>query len=1026
MSILPRDTSLSLPDFTVVSASAGSGKTHTLALRMLQLLLSERIPHNDLRNILAITFTNNAAAEMKQRIVSFLKQLALPGQPVADDLAALTDLTEEQLRLRAATVLDAILDRYGDFQVRTIDSFLITIFKTVALEFGQHPDAEIILDPGGVVEAAVADFSREAAHDAQKRIVLERVADLLLHARTSTQRYVWDPYQTLLREGRELFHELQMRTAPLDQTDPTRDMGDVVRSIGAEVKRIRMVLAEAGLPVKQGFLKDLDDLADGRIDAVLKRTDKRGDPLRKLSQTEEARWSQIRTTVEPAVDAVYVLLERYAYLMARARSYPAVSFLGTLDAEIAALGRRTQQITLDEINALLRDYLHQGVVPEIFFTLGDAIRHYLIDEFQDTSPLQWHNLKPLMDETLAKDGSLFVVGDMKQSIYGFRGADWRIMRRLLQGTEFGSVEPRVIALPKNYRSAGAIVEFNRTLFHERVRATPFLPAAEESGLTAYEQSPLDTRKRKGFVSVEVFPDDNDLEPARERMRAILTQCFARGYRIGDVAILTHANADVVTMSSWLNAWSIPFVSHSTLDVRERPVIAEILALMRFLDTPEDGLALSAFLNGTVLTTSAGRAGLSFQPGQFRDILLRLRRQGGKKPGLLRTVREEFAEVWERFLVRPFNAAGYLPVYDLASLLVKTFDLFGAFPAEEASIVKFLEAVREFEGNGNPSLGEFIRFAREESADAWTLAVPHAADAVTVMTIHKAKGLDFPVVIAVLRDQMPEPGGTMVDDAGERAVLLSPTKPLRGKNPRLRELWDRELLLARADALNKLYVMFTRAEEEMYVLAMRDEKKPGLVGQLLEPETVGKPAARVRPASEPGLEPTPRRHHTGILKIVTSDRRRPALRETGRGDLIHALLSNITVIPGDARSAMATAGDRVPPDLWEGWDRGQIAHTVESFLLRPGVEEWFRPRQGRSVENELEIADASGELFRCDRVVVDADRVTVIDFKTGGAGSEEEYRRQVRNYIALLRDVYAPHAVVGAIAYVDQDRWVDLP
>ena len=280
-------------------------------------------------------------------------------------------------------------------------------------------------------------------------------------------------------------------------------------------------------------------------------------------------------------------------------------------------------------------------MPDVYFRLGDRIYHYLIDEFQDTSPIQWRNLEPLIEESLGKGGSLFLVGDTKQAIYGFRDADYRIMRHLeAEPGHFGSVEASVRELKTNYRSDQAILDFVKDLFlglgdDADGNSPGYGRLAALSGLDDFDQSVLPGREGRGFVSYVLLEKeaasaadedeagrrpgtDEDAAPAvvedppeKAELQNLVTGLRRRGWRASDIAVLTYKNADVVRVASWLNELDIPFIPFSSLDIRGRKIVGEILSFLRFLDAPPDDLAFAEVLLGGMFaalpTEDAGRS-----------------------------------------------------------------------------------------------------------------------------------------------------------------------------------------------------------------------------------------------------------------------------------------------------------------------------------------------------------------------------------------------------------------------------------
>ena len=366
------------------------------------------------------------------------------------------------------------------------------------------------------------------------------------------------------------------------------------------------------------------------------------------------------------------------------------------------------------------------MVPDIYFRIGERVWHFLVDEFQDTSPLQWRTLFPLVENSLSMEGSLFVVGDTKQAIYGFRQADYTIMRRLERESPFPSAPRDVHELSTNWRSRPRVIELAQEIFTRAAAANPrYAEAARRSGLDDWHQAPRPAGG-PGYVEVEILARDDEDPPEREKLRQVMNDLRARGYGWGDIALLAPKNADVVRATSWLNDMGVPFISFSSLDVQD----------------PDGGRrdARPPFLPGL----AAGRPCLrDLRPGKG----LRAHPPGAEWPGsrrpcgaflfgsrtqrpLYKAFQRKYPDLWKGCFAGLFRSAGYLPLYDLVSEACVSFDVFSLVGEEEATLAKLLEVVKDFEGSGANSLREFLGAADEapgaDGAAQWAIDVPRSA------------------------------------------------------------------------------------------------------------------------------------------------------------------------------------------------------------------------------------------------------------------------------------------------------------
>lgn len=1007
--ILTNDSALSLPDFTLVSASAGSGKTHTLTFRTLQLLLSDRIPSNNLQNILAATFTNNAALEMKQRIISTLKEASFGTLATIEQLQEVVTLTPETLRTRADSAVDEIFDRYSDFQVQTIDSFLTRILKVSALEFGFPPQFDLVLDSDSLVDEAFARFAQQVATDEQQRELFEALIGLVNENRGGKQKFLWNPFDAVAKQVKELYRQLALHSSPPSQTDTREAFRQIEQELLRTMREIGSVARQSGFEISKNYAKILDDAENGRVSSFV--TKSLGQAVLKNSKAAAATTERLQVLQEQAMELVG------PWLLAFAQQYyqPFIKAHRLLLESIEAVKHLRGRIDLGDANRKLASSLQQEHVPEIYFSLGERISHFLIDEFQDTNPVQWSVLRPLIEESLSKRGSLFVVGDMKQAIYSFRGGDWQIMRRLItQEESFPSAPCRTLTLSHNHRSAEALVDFTKTVFHTIVPDQVGEDIAEMSGLRSFKQEVLPEGKGKGYVELEFFEREEEepaVLPEQRKLIEVIHDCTARGYAYRDIAILTPRNDHVIAVSSWLNNAGIRFLSHSSLDIRTRTITGEVIALLRFLDSPIDDLAFASVLLSKLF--HGGGDGID----AMRHFLFQRRAEGGSRQALYTAFRSVHPVLWEEKLERLFNVVGYMPVYDLISEIYKQFRLFDLFPQEEAALVKLLEVIREFERTGLNNLKDFLLHAQEESADArWDIAVAPGEDAVTVMTVHKAKGLGFPVVITLLYDGVSRPENMFVLEQGGSLEILRITKEASAKSADLQAVYEKHAALRTVDELNKLYVALTRARRELYVLSVKGTRgdspsryfppegyKKGLQENFVRQPGVGRREMRLLHPYTRGLRQATEIHRIG-------------LEETKRGDFIHTVLSKIDYAEYPLHEHIDRLMALCEHDIRPSFDLPSIKERIVRLLSQTALSSYFNRNDGRRILNEQEIVTGSGELYRIDRLVIDRDDITVIDYKTGK--ENQDHQTQVRRYMEIVKDLYPGRTVRGCLAYVD--------
>jgi ATP-dependent exoDNAse (exonuclease V) beta subunit len=1060
------DAELVFPHTVVLKASAGSGKTHALTKRFVQFILSGRVPHNELRSVLAVTFSNNAAREMKGRVLQWLKGVAI-GRP--DDIGEIGEavlLDSETLSKKADVLVGYILTNYSDFQIKTIDSFMASVFKASALDLGVSPAFELLMDNGGLMRYAFDLFLRRVRDDSPEGRMMTRLVNGIEGSQGGDAAFMWEPSAAVLEMIRGVHAKVSASAKGVLARDLSGDTGAVKNAIRRELTVIEELIESSGLTrsARSGYVNISSDVRGGRFADILERglklppVNKPPDSAERAYEAVLAGWERLRA-----------LVGRYAVLYARSYWYPCLTayevFRGVLER-----AKKTQgKVFIEDINAMLASYLDGSIVPDVYIRLGETIFHYLIDEFQDTSPVQWKNLHPLIENSLAQGGSLFVVGDTKQAIYAFREADYGIMKSFEAQAPFPSAGHDVRELNVNYRSFRRILEFSEAVFKERVASDETLAAAaRESGLTDYNQSVRpagddDGGDPAGYVEV-VFLDKNDDDPPeRQKLQETVGELLTRGYRPSDIAVLALRNEDVVRAAQWLSEREIPFISYSSLDIRRMKITAEIVSLLNFLDSPVDDLAFAGFCLGGVFGQAAhaamdetmGEAGDPPRQSRLHGFFLENR---ARRP-LYKAFSERYPGLWKEFFEGLFKSAGYLPLYDLVTEVFRVFKVFDNFSDQEATLIKILEVIKDFEDAGSNDLRGFLDYALEEFAGGyeWTVDVPRGIDAVSVMSVHKAKGLGFPVVIALLYGRRDRGFTYVVEDKNPFGVeLLKLNKKIVAASAltgddTLCRIYEAERARDMVNRLNTLYVGFTRAKAEMYVLGVAG-KRGDFPFKIL-------PDDRFAPSEKPaavysqwvGGADFPERSKTCVLAHRVSrplapapSRESPNVEERQRGEFFHRVLSFVRfVIPGiakaDIEEFLTVLIGRVNAETGLDYPVDETRGMLMRFLADEKISEYFSPAPGRRVFTEQEFSDARGSLYRMDRVVEDDDSVTVLDFKTGrrevgathrvnvgaapvnGGGIDEEddrYGAQVRRYMKILRGVYPGKTVRGVIAYVD--------
>ncbi len=1030
---LDKDSELKFPEVLLIDASAGSGKTHTLTKRLIQFLLSDRLKdkHSDLSNMLAVTFTNNAAREMKQRLIELLKKLALnlKSDKEMKDIYALFSLKPEAVRTRAKDFIPTLINRYADLHVQTIDSFMNRILRSSADELGMPPENEVTDSYKELLKVASSMLFAQVGSE----ISLEEIDSFMEFFNQIQSSFQWDPvrdingqFNKFLEEEGRILEDIQFTDRTERASEIYQEIYDIYEKIkqagfeGKILKPIKNGLGDgefSGFKVGQffkGFSPECCGLDKRSVDTFLAEPDNR-----KLGERLVERVEEFTNLISLSKYSSYGMLYHYfKKCLERAK-------------------RQTRTIHFDDINRRLSRYVNEDIVPEIYYRLGDMLYHFLLDEFQDTAPVQWSNILPLLLEAYAKGGTLFVVGDLKQAIYLFRKADYRIMRNLklciekkinkdcLPSSVKGSA--RIIPLEQNFRSGSVILDYVDSIFKNGLTSLmPNILVEDRTGLTTYSQDPLPKKRGHGYVKTMIIDADKDMMPEKQRLLDIVKDAQQR-YPLREIAILTYKNKQVESIVSWLTEENIPAASFSSLDIRKRKIIMEICSLLQFLDTPIDDLSFASFITGNVFLAAVRATAPHIERQGIFDLIAD--RKGEMQDYLYTYFRDhsQFKQLWQQYLDNLFKVAGYYPLYDLVSEIYRTFNIFDHFPEETAFLVRFLEAVSELESKGRGSIKDIEDLAVEETKSSiLQIMLPDYVDSVKTMTFHKAKGLGFDVVINLFKKQKAKSVNMFFDRKEGRHHIRYIRKDMCKSNRHIRTLYEEAKLDEHIQMLNLTYVALTRARHELYNLVVRKQKvqrkshAPELQDLFEEHESGAK--EKVVPEKRP-------HEHTDVN--VAGPPPYPPMRdedkhwsierhvESKKGDLFHRLLADIEYLDDTSADAILADVTRTIQMERLSYDPEEIHDTLMKFLEIPEVRKWFEKKKDRQILRECEFVNQEGRLYRMDRLVVDKDSIILVDFKTGTP--LPFYAQQMKNYRQMVEHIYPDKPIACFHAYVDSGR-----
>ena len=1027
--VLEGDATLKFPHALLISASAGSGKTYTLTQRYVQFLLSEKVPNNDLSSILAVTFTNNAAKEMKARILACLKELALDKNcQKMEETLGLVSLSRDEVHRRARELVERIIANYSDFHIQTIDSFLARVMSASADELKLPLKAEITMAYDVLIDLALYSlFSKIGKEELPAETV-----DKFLAVLPKTGSYPWNPARRV-KDNFNSFLTQEGKTAGL------------IKASAGDYEALLKVKFSAALKFCAGLIKHFGAELLKPSSAAAIEAGNLTDFLAAYSFTygifHGVKKKSFPAGWEKDIAHLSDLVIELTELNAAAYYHPYVGIYDRFKAELERVKRgKTDVIHINDIAKKLSVYINERNVPEIYLKLGERISHFLVDEFQDTNRLQWDVIRPLVEESLSKSGSLFVVGDIKQAIYMFRNADYKIMRDLLDKAEGKKEEAENISLeplggelkyanlPVNYRSDGEVLAYVDKIFKDKLKNTPGLIGEDITELTTYEQQVQPGRVMDGYVKTGVLElEDPDDTAGQKEWLLEAVKSAAKRYPLGEIAILIGKNKRIEPVVEWLTEANIPVASLSSLDIRKRKVVAELISYLKFLETPSDDLSFADFITGDIFNRLTG-----LERAEMNDFIsfVRAKDRGALLYSGFRN-HPKYGKYWEDYLNEAFRKVGYLPLYELVTLVYGKFELFENFPEEAAFLSRFLDAACSLEGEGVTSPRSFIEYASgedEDKAKVFTIALPEYIDAVRIMTFHKSKGLGFSVVINLMYEERGRSDPMYFEEKDGAINVYHITKAAAEHCVNLGRVYKDSKTDGNVQELNLLYVVSTRASHELYNLiirkARRTEAKEARLLDVFDNYEQGKPAAHKPEQRKPSAP-------VAIVSVTARPEQRfdalaPTYKsffETAEGELVHGILARFRELPNPLQPALEATYEDLALRYPFKFDKAKIVKSLFSFLSSGPAIQMFAPQQARKVLIEAEFIDKTGSLFRMDRVIIDKDAVTVVDFKTGHENTEK-YKAQMKNYLGIISEVYTK-PVRGFLAYVDPGKIVEI-
>ncbi|MBQ0733818.1 UvrD-helicase domain-containing protein [Aquimarina celericrescens] len=1023
--------------FTVYNAAAGAGKTYTLVKEYLITLLKGEY-QDSYKNILAITFTNKAVAEMKMRVLENLVAISHHSTPsdykdILKDLVVETKITEEKLKQKANRVLKSILHNYAAFDIVTIDTFTHRILRTFAHDLGIPMNFEIEMDTEKLIEEAVDNvIAKIGLDDTLTKLIIDFAISKLEEDKS------WDITVELNKVARLLFsendreHLNNLSNKTYDDFEGLKKLlykkiTENKKTIISKAASVLEILKDNGIDyadfTRGSIPNHFQKLAEGETNIDFKavwKQDIRNASFysNKLDQDKKSIIDHLRPTIEEAFLATKLGLTQNHFFKNCIKNLTPLSVLNTINQELIAIRKERRILLISEFNSIISKSIQGQPAPFIYERLGERYRDYFIDEFQDTSELQWNNLIPLIDNAVAsetltgKRGRITIVGDAKQAIYRWRGGKAEQFIELSSDQNpFSVKDKRVLNLPKNYRSHEEIVKFNNSFF---TFLSKDFSNEKHQQLYLLGNNQEVNSKKDGYVDISFIDTKNATEEQEVyplKVYETIIELQDKGYKPNDICIIVRKQKEGVVIANFLADKGLSIISSETLLIKNAPEVIFIIDLITWYVQPDNLQAKVDVLHFLSKDIAAQ------EKHSFLQKMI-----GKNKIGFL-------SQLEALGIDFDFDQLAIRPLYDAVEYIISSFNLAQITPAY---IQFFLDVVFTFTQRNTEGMIGFLSFW-EDKKDKLGIVAPDTKEAIEIMTIHKAKGLEFPCVIYpfanidIYREIEPKTwlGVTKEDYFGFKEVFVDYSKNIADYSEDANNVVLERQAQLELDTFNLLYVVLTRAKEQLYIISKlelnsKGESNPNkFSGKLIAYlKDVGKWNTKTKQYSFGNFKKPPdmavkTKHEAKAIKlsnfgdssrtykvnVVTNSSK---LWDTAqknaieKGNLIHDLMSSIYT-KEDINSVIEEAFTKGEITIFE---KEILAQEILNLTNHPKLSKYFSKEN--KVYNERDII-SNGNLFRPDRIVVDKnDCTTIIDYKTGTYN--ESHTKQIHKYSDILIDM----------------------